>query len=52
MKLYRLQLLQVLSENDKGDRSTFYVDFLRLILDDENLIPKVVLSDKVTFDVS
>jgi hypothetical protein len=52
MKLYRLQLHQVLSEDDKGDRSAFYVDFLGLILDDENHMPKVVLSDRATFDVS
>lgn len=52
MKLCRLQLLQVLSDNDKEAGSTFYVDFLRLILDYENLMSEVVLSDRATFDVS
>jgi hypothetical protein len=52
MELYRLQLLQALSDNDKGSGSTFCMDFLGLILDDENLMSKVVLRDRVTFDVA
>jgi hypothetical protein len=52
MKPYRLQLLQALSDNDKGACSTFCVDFQSMISDNENLISKVVLNDEVTFHVS
>jgi hypothetical protein len=51
-KSYRLQLLQILSDNNKGASQTFCVNFLDLILDNENLMSVVVLSDRVTFSQS
>jgi hypothetical protein len=49
MKPYGLQVLQAVNNNDKEDCSTFCVNFVGMISDDENLMSKVVFSDEATF---
>jgi hypothetical protein len=52
IKTYRLQLLQVLSGNDKERRSTVCMDFLGNVSDDENLTSKVIFSEEAAFHSS